>query len=220
MKRTKLCDRLLPHYCAAEELVNAISHAAGLLLGIAVLVLCAGKAENVRSLTGALIYGISMIALYAVSSVYHALPPGTAKKVMQILDHCTIYVLIAGTYTPILLSAFIPFAPGAGWTLFALQWGVAAVAIVLNAIDLRRFRFFSYATYIIMGWSIVFFAPYALRLIAPEGLVYLLLGGISYTVGAIAYGIGSKRAWFHSVFHIFVVIGSFLQFLSIYLYIL
>lgn len=218
MKRTKLKDRLLPKYTAAEEITNTLTHGVGILLGILALLLCLSKADTALSAAGSVIYGISMIALYAISSVYHGLKPGTAKKVLQILDHCTIYLLIAGTYTPILLTAFVPGSPGVGWGLLALQWGVAIFAIVLNAIDLKRFSIFSYAAYIVMGWSIIFFAPTAARLLSREAILYLLLGGISYTVGAILYGIGSKKPWFHSAFHVFVVAGTVLQFLAIYLY--
>lgn len=221
MKRTKLCDRSLPRYSQAEELFNAISHGFGVLMGIAVCLLCVCKAGG-SGLTylGCLVYGISMISLYTVSTLYHSLRPGVIKKVFQIIDHCTIYILIAGTYTPILLCAFIQTQPVIGWGLLALQWGVSILAIILNAIDLKRFRVFSYSAYVILGWAILFVWPVAAQVISPMGLWYLLLGGISYTVGAILYGIGSKRPWFHSVFHLFVVIGSALQFIAIYQYIL
>ena len=223
MKRIKLQDRPLPKYTLSEELVNAISHGIGALLGIAVLLLCIKRSvycQSTPALIGSIIYGVCMITLYTISTVYHALVPGTAKKVMQILDHCSIYLLISGTYTPILLTAFIPHFPIVGWGLLGLQWGVAIFAIVLNAIDLKRFRLFSYTAYIVMGWSLIFFIPYATALIHHRGLFYILLGGISYTVGAILYGIGSKRPWFHSVFHILVLAGSFLQFWAIYHYII
>ncbi len=107
-----------------------------------------------------------------------------------------------------------------GWTMLILQWTVAAIAIVLNAIDLKRFRILSYSAYIIMGWAIIFVVPTALAAIGLTDFLWLLLGGISYTIGAVLYGIGSKKPWFHSVFHIFVLLGSFLQFLSIYVYML
>lgn len=220
MKRIKLRDRALPRYSAAEEFVNTLTHGLGVLLGIAVLALSLQKADTARDRAGTLIYGISMITLYAVSAVYHGLRPGIGKKVMQILDHCTIYLLIAGTYTPILLSAFVGEYPWVGWGLLGLQWITATVAVILNAIDLKRFQIFSYTAYIVMGWSILFCAPTAIRVLSREAIFYLLSGGISYTVGAVLYGIGSKRPWFHSIFHVFVLIGSILQFLSIYLYIM
>lgn len=220
MKRIKLHDRLLPKYSVAEEFANTLTHGLGVLLGFAVLVLCLLKADSLLSAVGGWIYGISMIALYAVSATYHGLKPGTAKKVMQVLDHCTIYLLIAGTYTPILLTAFVMHSPAVGWGLMLLQWGTALFAITLNAIDLKRFRVFSYTAYIVMGWSIIFVAPTAGQLLSRDAILYVLIGGISYTVGAILYAIGSKKPWFHSAFHLFVLAGSFLQFLGIYLYIM
>lgn len=220
MQRIKLCDRILPKYSPGEERLNAISHGIGIFMGLLVLILCTSKSGTTSTRIGSILYGVCMIAVYTISTIYHALPPRTAKKVFQILDHCTIYLLIAGTYTPILLGAFVAQAPAVGWTLLVLQWAVAVFAIVLNAIDLKKFRPFSYTAYIVMGWAIIFVAPTAMELISRPGLLYLLLGGISYTVGAILFGIGSKLPWFHGVFHIFVLLGSFLQFLSIYLYIL
>lgn len=221
MKRIKLQDRKLPNYFLAEELVNAISHGIGAIFGICILILCAEKTKaNPLFLTGCIIYSISMILLYTVSTLYHSFIPGLTKKVFQILDHCTIYLLIAGTYTPILLVAIVPASPVLGWSLLALQWGVSALAIILNAIDLKKYRVFSYTAYIILGWAIIFIWPTAKVLIGSTGALYLLLGGISYTVGAILYGIGSKLPWFHSVFHIFVVLGSLLQFIAIYRFIL
>lgn len=223
MKRIKLCDRLLPDYTVAEEMLNTITHGIGVMFGLVCLVMCTtktGYGKDALAMTGALLYSISMIAVYATSAVYHATPPGMAKKVLQVLDHCTIYTLIAGTYSPITLSAFVPDNPALGWGLFAFQWITAAVCIVLNAIDLQMFKVISMVAYILMGWSIIFFVPQALQIIPQQGFLLLLMGGISYTLGAVLYGIGSKKPWFHGVFHIFVVIGSILQFLSVYLFIL
>lgn len=221
MKRTKLCNRILPSYTLAEELLNSISHGIGILLGIAAWILCMVKSYgNIGAFVGSFVYGLSMIILYTASTLYHSLRPGTAKKVFQIIDHCTIYVLIAGTYTPILLTAFVPVSPVIGWGLFGVQWGISILAITLNAVDLKRFRVFSYAAYVVLGWAIVFVAPAALKAVSASGLLYLLLGGISYTVGAIFFAIGKKRRWLHGVFHIFVILGSILQFIAIYEYIL
>ena len=221
MKRIKLSERVLPDYTLGEELFNAISHGAGVVLGIIVCLLCAFKSQgSLLPFIGSMIYGCSMIALYAISMLYHSFRPGTTKKVFQILDHCTIYLLIAGTYTPILLAAFVDDFPLIGWGLLAMQWGVSIVAIVLNAIDLHRYRYFSYFSYILLGWSIVFVVPFSMELLTTEGFSYLLSGGISYTIGALLFVIGAKHRWFHSVFHIFVVLGSLLQFIGIYSYIL
>ncbi len=221
MKRIKLQDRVLPDYTSGEEIFNSISHGAGIILGILVCLLCCIKTTGqTLSFTGSMIYGVSMIVLYAFSTLYHSFPLSTAKKVFQILDHCTIYILIAGTYTPILLAEIIPGSPLVGWGLLTMQWVVSAVAITLNAIDLHRYRYFSYAAYLILGWAIVVIAPLALKIMHPLALWYLLIGGISYTAGAVTFLIGIKRRYFHCIFHIFVLIGSLLQFIGIYKYIL
>ena len=222
-KLTKLADRPLPDYTKGEEVMNMTTHIVGGAIGILALILCVGGAvrnRNALDVTGALIYGISMVVLYTISSVYHGLCPSNGKRVMQVIDHCSIYFLIAGTYTPIMLSAFVPVYPAIGWGILIAEWLLAALATTLTAIDLRNFRVFSMICYIAMGWGIIFFLPQTLQLMSLPGFLLLLSGGIAYTIGAILYGIGVKRRWMHSVFHIFVVIGSLLQFLSIILFVL
>lgn len=223
MKRTKLIDRKLPSYCKGEEIMNMVTHIVGGGIGIVILLLCLFKAipkGELFEIIGVSIYGGTMILLYSISSVYHGLKASTGKKVMQIIDHCAIYFLIAGTYTPILISAIIPHAPVIGWTLLFVEWGLAALATTLTAIDLKKYNVFSMICYIFMGWCIIFFLPLAVQLLTKSGFALLLAGGITYTIGAILYGVGVKVKWMHSVFHIFVVAGSFLQFLAIFLYIL
>ena len=220
MKRLKLKERVLPRYSKAEEVMNMVTHIVGGGLGILVLVFCLFKAEGVLAVVGAAVYGVSMIALYTISSVYHGLRPGTAKKVLQVLDHCTIYLLIAGTYTPILLSAFLLVYPGICWGLMIMEWGLTALAVTLTAIDLKKYNVFSMVCYIFLGWGILFFMKQALEVLTVPGFLWTLAGGIAYTVGAVLYGIGSKKPWFHSVFHIFVVLGSALQAVAIYFYVL
>lgn len=220
-KRIKLQDRLLPDYTNAEEIANMTTHIVGGALGIAALVLCtltAARNNNVYGIVGSVIYGITMIALYAMSSIYHGLRPGMAKKVMQVLDHCTIYFLIAGTYTVLSISAIRPLFPRLGWGMLIFQWSLAAIAVTLTAIDLKKFNVFSMICYVGMGWAIAPFIPQTMHALSYPGFMLLLSGGIGYTIGAILYGIGSKVHWMHSVFHIFVVIGSFLHFLSIFFY--
>jgi len=218
MNRIKLADRKLPSYTYAEELMNMVTHIAGGGLGVLVLVTCLVRAITKGSTTGiigSLVYGISMIALYTVSSTYHGMKSGTGKKVMQVVDHCTIYFLIAGTYTPITLCAFVPTYPAIGWGLLAAQWTLCIIAATLTAIDLKAYRVFSMICYIFMGWGVIFFVPQCMDVMSNKGFYILLSGGIAYTIGAILYGIGVKKRWMHSVFHIFVVLGSFLQFISI-----
>lgn len=221
MKRTKLSDRQLPDYTKGEEIMNMVTHIVGGALGVVALVLCVIRAALVggaAAVVGSAVYGTSMIALYTISSVYHGLHPSTGKKVLQIIDHCTIYFLIAGSYTPILLSAFLPVYPAIGWSLLGLEWGLAALATTLTAIDLHKYRVFSMICYIGMGWGIVVVLPLALEVMTHIGFYFLLAGGIAYTIGAVLYGIGAKKRWMHSVFHIFVVLGSLLQFLAIFFY--
>lgn len=221
MKRTKLKDRSLPAYSKGEELMNTITHIVGVALGITALVLCileAASNGNVWGVVSASIYGASMIALYCASSVYHGMKPGMAKKVMQVIDHCTIYFLIAGTYTPIVLSAIRPVYPVLAWGLFGFVWALAIVAVVLTAIDLKKYNAFSMICYVGIGWAVLPFMKQTLQVLTLPGFLLLLAGGIAYTIGAVLYGIGSKKRWMHSVFHIFVVLGSGLQFLSVWLY--
>jgi len=223
MKRIKLCDRLLPDYTNGEEIMNMVTHIVGGGLGILALVLSVIRAAlqgSALGVVGCAIYGASIVTLYTISSVYHGLRPPMAKKVLQVLDHCMIYFLIAGTYTPILLSAFVPAYPLIGWGLLAAEWILAALAATLTAIDLKKYTVFSMICYIGMGWGIIFFLPQAVKVMTVPGFSLLLSGGIAYTVGAILYGIGVKKRWMHSVFHIFVVLGSILQFLAIYFYVL
>lgn len=218
MKRTKLKDRKLPEYTKGEELMNTITHIVGAALGVMALVLCVLEAAsngNVWGVAGSSIYGASMIALYCVSSVYHGMKPGMAKKVMQIIDHCTIYFLIAGSYTPIVLSALRPVYPGIAWGLLTFVWGLAIVAVVLTAIDLKKYNVFSMICYVGIGWAVLPFMKQTLQVLTLPGFLLLLSGGIAYTIGAVLYGLGGKKKWMHSVFHVFVVLGSVLQFFSI-----
>ena len=190
-------------------------------LGIAALVLCiltAVKNDNLYGIVGSAIYGFTMIALYAMSSIYHGLRPGMGKKVMQVLDHCTIYFLIAGTYTVIAISALRPLFPKLGWGMLIFQWALTAIAVTLTAIDLKKYNVFSMICYVGMGWAIAPFVSQTIQALSSHGFMLLLSGGISYTIGAVLYGIGPKIHWMHSIFHVFVVLGSLLQFLSILLY--
>lgn len=144
--------------------------------------------------------------------------PAWGKKVLQVLDHCTIYFLIAGSYTPVALSAIRPLYPALGLGLAIGEWALTALAVTLTAIDLRKYRVFSMICYIGMGWAVLPFAPQAMEAMGQTGFALLLAGGIAYTLGSILYGIGAKKKWLHSVFHIFVVLGSVLHFFAIFFY--
>ena len=154
--------------------------------------------------------------MYLVSCLYHALSPKLkAKKVFRVLDHCDIYLFIAGCYTPYCLSLI---GGKMGWIIFSIIWISAIVGVLLNAIDLEKFQVPSTIMYLIMGWMIIFSYNSISTLLPKAGLVLLISGGIAYTIGAILYAIGSKKRYFHSVFHFFVLAGTTLQFFSILLY--
>ena len=225
MKRTPISDRTLPDYTRGEEIFNMVTHIVGGGLGVVALVLCvifSALHHDAWAVVGCSVYGASMIALYTISSVYHGLSPehARAKKVMQVLDHCTIYFLIAGTYTPIVLAGIRRIDPVAGWVLFGVVWGLAALATALTAIDLRKYRVFSMICYIGMGWCILFRLDLAMQALTMPGFFFLLGGGIAYTVGAVLYGLGRSHRFMHSVFHIFVFLGSLLQFFAIFFYLI
>lgn len=223
MTRTKLKDRRLPDYTHGEELANMISHIVGGALGVLVLFVCLAIAiwkHNVWGIVGSAIYGVSFIQLYTISSIYHGLRPGTAKKVLQVLDHCSIYLFIAGTYTPIMLCALRPAHPGWAWSLLGVVWGIAALAITLNAIDLKKYAVFSMICYIGMGWCVIAGIKPVIEVVPAGGLWLLVLGGVVYTLGAVAYGFGRKVRYMHSLFHICCLGGSVLQALCIIFYVL
>jgi len=221
MKRTKLADRKLPDYTRGEEIMNMVTHIVGGAMGIAVLTLCVIRAAlngNVYGIVTSAIYGTCMVTMYTISSVYHGLKPNLGKKVMQVIDHCTIYFLIAGTYTVVVLSALQPAYPVLGWGLFAFEWAMVALATTFTAIDLKKYGAFSMVCYIGMGWAIIPFWKQVLEVLTLPGFLLLLAGGIAYTIGSVLYGLGKTKKWMHSVFHLFVILGSLLQFFSVLLY--
>lgn len=223
MIRTKLKDRKLPDYTRGEEIFNMVSHIVGGALGVVALILCVAFAalhHNVWGVVGSAIYGVTLILLYTMSSVYHGLSPNLmAKKVFQVIDHCSIFVLIAGTYTPIALSALRAYSPALGWTIFGVIWALAALGITLNAIDLKKYNVFSMICYLFMGWLVLFAAKPTYLALGPKAILFLIVGGISYTIGAIIYMLCRKKRYGHSIFHIFVVLGSLLHFFCILFYI-
>ena len=223
MKRTPLGERELPVYSRGEERLNTLTHILGCLMGLAILVwgltIAAGHRDP-WAVVGCAIYGASMILLYGVSSLYHGLPVGDMKRLLRIFDHCTIYALIAGTYTPILLAAIRPAHSALAWTILGCEWGLGLLAAVLTAVDLEKYSKLSMACYIGMGWIVVGALKPTLEAVTLPGFLWLLAGGVAYTVGAVLYVRGKKRKWLHSVFHVFVVLGSALQAVCILKYVL
>lgn len=162
-----------------------------------------------------------MILLYTMSSIYHGLKPERfSKKVFQVLDHCSIFLLIAGSYTPFCLCTFREYNTALGWTIFGIIWAIAILGIVLNSIDIKKYKVFSMICYLGMGWCIIFTANLFPKLLGVGGTVFLVAGGIIYSLGAILYGLGKKHKWMHSIFHLFILLGSLLQFFCILLYVM
>ena len=210
----------IPHYTLGEELMNSISHGVGALFGIVTLVLCVVRAaqsgDPYRIVSGA-IFGFTVLILYLMSCLYHALKVNKAKRVFRVIDHCNIFLLIAGTYTPYTL---VSLRDSVGWWVFGVIWATAIVGIVLNAVSLKKFSKISVALYLIMGWMIIIAYQPMVQAIPGGGMQLLVWGGVAYTVGAILYGVGSRKKYFHSIFHFFCMIGTALHFLSIYLYVM
>ena len=223
-KKTKAEKIPIPDYTKGEEIFNMVTHIVGGAMGIAVAVLCivfAAKKGNPYSVVSAAIFGSMMIILYSMSSIYHGLSPNLkAKKVFRVLDHCTIFFLIAGTYTPIALCTLREYNTALGWTYFGIVWGLAALGVTLTAVNLEKFKVLGMVFYIALGWCIIPVLPKLMSIMGKGGVAFLFLGGISYTIGAVLYGIGKKKRYMHSVFHIFIVIGSLLHFFCILFYVL
>lgn len=204
----------LPHYTLSEEVWNAISHGLGAVFAvIALTLLLLRGSHDLLTLTSVWVYGGTMFLLYTVSTLYHALDVCKAKKVFQILDHCTIYLLIAGTYTPITVLCM---GGTIGIVLLVIVWSVALFGILLNAINMKRFKVLSMVCYIGLGWLVIFFLKPLIQNLDSTSLIYLVTGGVLYTVGAILYGKGKRVKYMHAIWHLFCVGGSFFHFLVIY----
>jgi hemolysin III len=198
-----------------------ITHIVGGAFGFAALTLCVIFSvlhKNMWGLAGGIIYGASMILVYTISSVYHGITPVTAKKVMQIVDHCDIYFLIAGTYTPVLLTGIREYSKALCIVMLILVWVGSAVGIVFKAIDLKRYRVLTMACYFIIGWSMIFLIKPILAVFPINFIIFIGSGGTVYTLGMIFFTIGMKRPYFHSIFHLFILAGSILQFFGILFY--
>ena len=224
MTRIKIKDRKLPVYTKGEEIFNMVSHIVGGVLGIVAIVLCTifgAIRNNAFGVVSGSIFGFTMVLLYTMSSIYHGLKPDTtAKKVFQVLDHCSIFLLIAGSYTPFALCTLREYNPATGWWIFGIIWGAAILGIILNSIDLKRYKVFSMICYLAMGWCIIIKINLLPQLLGLTGFILLLAGGIVYTIGAVFYGVGKKHKYIHSVFHLCIFFANLLHFLCILLYVM
>ncbi len=217
----KLKEKIeIPKYSLCEELLSAISHGIGGLLSIAALVLCvvfSAIHHNAYAVVSSVIYGSCSIILYTMSTLYHSFKVNNAKRVFRILDHDSIFLLIAGTYTP---YALVALPKTIGWVVFGVIWACAILGIALNSIDLKKYKKFSMFLYLVMGWMIIFTFKTLVKSIDIAGIYLMLSGGMMYTIGAIFYGIGKKKKYMHSIFHFFVLAASILFFFSIFLYVI
>ena len=206
----------IPKYTLAEELINAISHGFGTAFAITALVLTvviSAKHHSAIAVVSSCIYGSSMIIMFLISCLYHSFSPKLkAKKVFRVLDHCDIYVFIAGSYTPFCLCLIGGLK---GWLMFGVIWICTVIGILLNSIDMDRFEKPSFVLYLIMGWMIILSLDVLLAKLPTAALVLLISGGVVYTLGSAFYIIGAKRKYLHSVFHFFILIAAILQFFSI-----
>ncbi|WP_415933090.1 PAQR family membrane homeostasis protein TrhA [Ruminococcus champanellensis] len=209
-------DFLRRKYTLGEELFNAITHGIGALLSVAgcvvLLVRCHQLGDSVAAVSSA-IYGATLIILYTMSTLYHAIANEKAKAVFRVFDHVTIYLLIAGTYTPYTLACL---GGALGWTLFGIVWTAAIVGIVFSSISLRRFQKLSLICYIAMGWVILIAIKPLWQVIGTLPMVFLVIGGVLYTGGVLFYQMKESR-YMHSIWHLFVIAGSIFQYFSILL---
>ena len=212
-------NKHITYYDLSEEKINIITHAIGLLLSIAALVLLIlhassnGSARHIVSFT---IFGASMILLYSASTLYHYSQTPNLRRKLNILDHASIYVLIAGTYTPFTL---VTLKGALGWTIFGITWGIALIGIFLKLFYTGKYDKISTIAYVAMGWIIIFAVKPLIENLPLNGLYWLLAGGVFYTIGAVLYSI-KKVKFNHAIFHIFVLLGSFSHFMAIYFYVL
>jgi hemolysin III len=206
-------------YSLAEEIAHSSTHAIGSHLGaamLALLVVFGAQSETLRvwKVVSGAVYGASIILLYSVSSVYHALADGKAKRVMEICDHMAIYFLIAGSYTPIVLVALRPGYPVLAWTMFGIIWGMALLGIVMKVFTAGRFRIVSTLAYVVMGWTAVIGIGPLFRVMDAHGLTWLILGGALYTLGTVFY-IWRIMPFHHALWHLFVLAGTLCHFFCI-----
>jgi hemolysin III len=209
----------IKNYSAFEEKLNISSHAIGVLFSIIALILLVTHASlngNIWHIVSFSIFGASLLVLYAASTFYHSAKTPDLRAKLRVLDHASIYVLIAGTYTPF---ALVTLNGSTGWTIFAISWGLALSGIILKLFFTGRFKIISTSMYLFMGWMIIFAIQPLIDNLSSEGLFWLVAGGLAYTIGAILYGIKAIK-FNHAIFHVFVLIGSACHFAAVYFYVL
>ncbi|MHC1695175.1 MAG: hemolysin III family protein [Eubacteriales bacterium] len=206
-------------YTLGEEIFASVSHGVGIVFAISATTLLITGAVlfgDTMSVVSAAIYGFTLTLMYTMSTLYHAFPYPRVKAIFRIFDHCSIFLLIAGTYTPISLAGL---RGTQGWILFAVNWGCAVIGIILNVISIKRFAKLSIVLYVIMGWMVFFTIRDVFAMLTLNGFIFLMAGGVFYMGGLIFYGLKKVR-YTHAVWHLCVVAGSFMHFLCVLLYVL
>lgn len=212
----------LANYSRKEDWINSITHIVGGAFAVVVIVLCLYRAISLNRIDYfilSLIYGVTMLTVFVCSSVYHGLRPNNAKKVMRIVDHAMINFMIVGTITPYMVLAVAPLKPVMAWTLLVACWVAAITAVILTFTMFNKTKVIQMVLYMVIGWSSFMTVFVLWKHFSKTAIVLMVAGGIAYTVGAILYGIGAKKKYFHAVFHIFVILGSVFHFLGLYLYV-
>lgn len=212
----------LVDYSRKEDWVNSITHIIGAVFALVVTVLCVTRGitlNRVDYVVLSLIYGITMLSVFVCSSVYHGLRPNKAKKVMRVVDHAMINFMIVGTITPYMVLAVAPLNPIMGWTLLIACWVAAITAVVITFTLFNKTKVIQMVLYMVIGWSSFMTVFVLWKHFSKDAIFLMVTGGIAYTIGAILYGIGRKKRYIHAVFHIFIILGAFLHFLGLYLYV-
>lgn len=218
MQNKRRLNIRLPLYTLGEEIFHAVSHGIGAGLSVAAMALLLIKAQGALAWVSVFIFGLSMVLLYTISCIYHSLSRRTeGKKVLRVIDHCNVYLLVWGTYMPV---ALLGVGGALGWTLFAVTGLLTVTGITLTAISVDRFKVLQVVCNLLIGWSILMGFPSLATTVGHTGILYMVLGGAAYTVGAVLYGLGSRKRYMHSVFHVFCMLGTFCHFWAIYAYLL
>ena len=218
-------DIELPSYTRKQERMNCLTHALGVLfalIGGPFLIYKTAIEGDIWNIVTASIFILSIFILYLGSALYHGLPESRAKKVFRVLDHNMVFLLIWGTYTPYCLSGMRPSFPEWGWSIWGIVTFLGIVGAIFNSLDIHKFGKLCMVDYLLMGWvAIISFYPLIVSIGWYPATFLLLMGGVAYTIGAVLYGLGGKKSkWFHTIWHLFVLLGTLLMFISLYFYVL
>ena len=220
--RSKKTEDGIPIYTEREDILNTVTHISGILLGIGMMTASAFGYHSYMGLAGGLVFGFCLVFLYTASSVYHGVPLAykKAKKVLHILDFCSIFVLVAGTCTPFALRIIESSMDPTEWIFYTVIWAVAAVGIALLSVNIKRFASLATILYVALGVLLVTRTGILFPMIGGTGVGLMVAGGVAYLIGLLFYGLASKREWMHSVFHIFCLLGSLLHCVCVFLYVI